>query len=85
MAYQEHIQIDFGDKEYGCYKLEAMTYDKTPKTKAKHALMAQFRKSHDCNSALDTYVKKQDEDRFIMAMYISQKYAHVSKLCISIL
>ena len=68
------LNIQFADKEHGCYELEAMTFSDAPKTKSKHALMAQFRKSDNCTLSLDTYAARQDEDRFVMAMYISPEY-----------
>ena len=74
MERQEDIFIYFGDKEHGCYQLDAISFNRASRIKSRHALMAQFRKSDQCHFNLDTYVKKTDQDRFVMAMFINPRF-----------
>ena len=49
-------------------------YSDAPKWKSKRALIAQFRKTSECAIELNSFVKKQDEDRVVMSLSIDPGY-----------
>jgi len=73
MEYEDSLYLDVGDKSSGSYVIDALTY--APDSNAnKNALMAQFRKTSAPSG--EWSVKKQDEDKFVVSLYIAAWTSH---------
>ena len=73
MEYEDSLYLDVGDKSSGSYVLDALTYAPDSNAK-KNALMAQFRKTSAPSG--EWWVKKQDEDKFVLSLYIAAWTSH---------
>ena len=73
MESQESLFLDVGDKSSSTYVLDAITYAPDASFKL-NALIAQFRKTNSMSS--EWWVKKQDEDKFFLSMFIAPWSSH---------
>ena len=73
MESQESLFLDVGDKSPSTYVLDAITYAPDASFKI-NSLIAQFRKTNSMSS--EWWVKKQDEDKFYLSMFIAPWSSH---------